>query len=416
MTTRFVESLKSLQPAERLWFWFSTAMEADRRPLLVLRRQSLDPEGQEYAQVIGMLSELSSEDGTTLEGFADVQPDGTLRFCSAEPARGAFPILARWAADHVAAAPHLRRLVGARYVYLDAGAQQMITEWEDDALWTALGPPDAAQAALIGDILDAAGPGAPLRAWVAPARNGQRAHIIVQNLHDDEAAFERAILKLRGQASGLRGVRATLTAHQGHMVLNTVEKSKSQLTAVAAMVRANLQAVPALGALLNLKMCLRDPQSGAAIKTLDQPELWADLKAPKVSSSDKRLRSLVNALEAQTERYQFWFDPSLSADRVPMILVPKDADLQAAVIASIGEERAKRKTALRGQAKRNGEGLIFRARTPCEGFLSALGELVSQHLDRAPALAALKGSRFKAVDAAGDILQKQRDNEMWSFA
>jgi len=57
-------------------------MEADGEPMLVLRRKSLDPDGKEYSQIVGLMDALSSEEGTTLECLPDVQPDGTLQLCS----------------------------------------------------------------------------------------------------------------------------------------------------------------------------------------------------------------------------------------------------------------------------------------------------------------------------------------------
>jgi len=391
-------------------------MEADGEPRLVLRRQSLDPDGKKYSQIVGLMDERSSEEGTTLEGFADVQPDGTLRCCSAEPALGAFPILARWAVDNVSTAPQLRRLVGARYAYLDEAKRRLVTEWNDDALWTGLASPDAAQAALIGDVIAAAGPRAPLRVWLAPAQNDQPARMLVQDIREDEDAFNLTVRKMRGMSNGQRGVRATLTAHNDHMLLNTVEKNNALLTQVAAMVRANLDAVPALGTLINLQLCLRDPKTGKSLRVLNQPKLWKNLKAPRLTSGQQRLQSLANSLRADTEKVQFWFDPTLAASRVPMVLIPQDEDLKEAVTQALGADRAKRKTAIRGQAKRNGTGLIFRAKKASDDFLAALGALVSTYVERAPELATLKGSRFKAIDAEGNTLQKQHDDQMWAFA
>jgi hypothetical protein len=131
--------LGQLMPGERIWFWMSDDVPADRVPLLV-QPVGWDPNRDRLdAQVRQLQAEGAVGEGVT--GYAYFTEEGRLQFVSGALSPSLMDELAAWVSEQMEACPALARLANCQFIRTEGGIVMDVLE--DPDLWSDIVPPPA---------------------------------------------------------------------------------------------------------------------------------------------------------------------------------------------------------------------------------------------------------------------------------
>ena len=408
-----LEHLKTLSAGDRFWFWMCPEAGGDI-PALLLQPLAEDPGMKKLNEQTQQLTLPLT--ASPFMGLGNVNSEGRFRFSGPLANATRLSALAGWVKQQVEPHPELARLKDSALLNISsAGTVRAIHE--DPALWE--GVPDVMVPGTLGESamrLSRIRPGRPCWFWLAQNGPSNKPFLYLHAARKDPqgAAFAATVVRLRRRASSKGGeIRGLLQKTANGSVLLTTTDA---LEAGRAILHGLSEENAVLKALLSAALLVRTADGKVAEVIPYAPgqgDVSVDAAALESGSAGLELSGQTAVLEGLGEagsKALFWFGIS-AEDDTPLLLLATDRDaLKVAV-----KEAGKASKSVRGQVIRSKKGwLEFRTRTPYPGFITALGEWCRAHRPQWPALKTLTGARMICRNADGEIVDRQKNDNIWN--
>jgi hypothetical protein len=384
------ETLAMLWPGDRFWYWVSernsvppVLVSADSDPLLIRLN--------DLVKSIGVRGAVS-------QGVGLVAQDGTLQLIGSDVTEKMLRMLAGWTRAHVEAHPMLGRLANTELV-LSGERGRVLKIHRVPEQWQGVGA-----AVVAGSLKASAQALSSLKAgenawfWLTRSGPGKAPFLFIEPM-EDEIPFDGSLRRLRKRFpdSTDRVFGAVRRAMSGRLVFTT---SIRTLDAFADV----MEALATQEGFLEL--------TGATLLRLEGGQVAEVIGAgaAPLSPIDEHIGEQAAFLDTLSARDGglFWL-AGIGTEQPVLVLAP-DRDNLKRVAQGIRAVHPAPGEPVRGRLEKHPSGwLLFSAKKAAPGFLEA----VASWFHRDERLAGLSHARFKAVDADGQLLDRQRDDSLW---
>jgi|GEM_PF-6455983 len=392
------EEISSLKAGYRAWFWLCPDVEAPHPPLLIKSFRA-DPDMTILREQIDTLP--APEDAETCMGFASVNQSGTFQFGSSILSKDMLVQLAEWTSRHVEKHQDLCRLKDA--VFINVNSKGVVIEKiEDENLWTAI--PDPITPGTIGEtsaLLKRLKPGRDFWFYMCSDPSKNCFLSLGSSKRDpDGISFGKNIADIR-----LR-FRAADTVAQGILRAlpsgNLAFLTSDNVADTASIVNRLLEKYPEQLRSLQQARIIQLNEGSFGTTIIVGGSNPKERRAPPKKDLH-RLKEVLEGIDTLPQLY-FWF-----AENRSMLIIESDKTALKTAVKEIGAK------GIRGQVFISKKGwLEFRTKQSAPNFVRSLAGFVKENIADWPSLIRIRGARMTQRNSAGEIIDRQKDDDAWS--
>ena len=412
-TQAMLSNLESLKIGERFWFWLCTDAESNQT-MFLLQSLASDP----TMKILSAQAEKTALPSGSIPihgvGFANM--DGTLSLGSALLAANHLVSIASWVNKDVEGHPVLARFKNLKLLEINSeGVLNNIYEYA--VLWTDIDAPQVS--GTMADTIDHMDKMAVDKTywfWMTTVGPGGKPFLYVQSMKKDPngAGFAKKVSSFQKltatEGKEVKGqVQKTGSDTFIFMTSNSVEDGKEILSVLIENDAFNPYLFDAY-----LLKAGENAFGNVVVMDLDQ-EIdtvgggFSEIKA-KSKSKYSVATTTINIIDSTEigEKRLFWFG-DVNGKGTLLLGETKDG------LKALMSEKGAGPVGVKGKVVLSKKGIFeFYSRNAFENFVPKLAKWVYKNHGSHPALLKLKGSRFIQRNSEGEVIDKQKNDKVWT--